>query len=404
MRSVNRFQAWFGDLWHLRWREAFATLRERFAQDRLGVTAGSLTFTTTIALVPMITVVLAVVTAFPVFSKFQDITQRWLVESLVPDNIARQVLGYLTLFAGKANKLGLAGLVALVLSVLSMIFTIDRTLNAIWRVRTARSLGQRILIYWTAMTVGPLIFGLSVSISSYAISASKGLVVGLPGGVGLLLDLVQFFLVAAVMAAMFQYVPNTHVRWGHAWMGGLFVAVCLEVAKRLLGYYLSKVPAYSVVYGAFATLPILLIWIYIAWVIVLLGATLTAYVPSLLAGAPRRRSGAGSEFQVALEILQALDSVRQTADKGLTMAQLSARLGLTAQHIEPAVERLAAMDWIGLLNEAQGPQSDARYVLLVDPQTTAARPMLEFLLAHNPATAALWSAAGWERTTLRSLL
>lgn len=404
MRSVNRFQAWFGDLWHLRWREAFATLRERFAQDRLGVTAGSLTFTTTIALVPMITVVLAVVTAFPVFSKFQDITQRWLVESLVPDNIARQVLGYLTLFAGKANKLGLAGLVALVLSVLSMIFTIDRTLNAIWRVRTARSLGQRILIYWTAMTVGPLIFGLSVSISSYAISASKGLVVGLPGGVGLLLDLVQFFLVAAVMAAMFQYVPNTHVRWGHAWMGGLFVAVCLEVAKRLLGYYLSKVPAYSVVYGAFATLPILLIWIYIAWVIVLLGATLTAYVPSLLAGAPRRRSGAGSEFQVALEILQALDSVRQTADKGLTMAHLSARLGLTAQHIEPAVERLAAMDWIGLLNEAQGPQSDARYVLLVDPQTTAARPMLEFLLAHNPATAALWSAAGWERTTLRSLL
>ncbi len=404
MRSVNRFQAWFGDLWHLRWREAFATLRERFAQDRLGVTAGSLTFTTTIALVPMITVVLAVVTAFPVFSKFQDITQRWLVESLVPDNIARQVLGYLTLFAGKANKLGLAGLVALVLSVLSMIFTIDRTLNAIWRVRTARSLGQRILIYWTAMTVGPLIFGLSVSISSYAISASKGLVVGLPGGVGLLLDLVQFFLVAAVMAAMFQYVPNTHVRWGHAWMGGLFVAVCLEIAKRLLGYYLSKVPAYSVVYGAFATLPILLIWIYIAWVIVLLGATLTAYVPALLAGAPRRRSGAGSEFQVALEILQALDSVRQTADKGLTMAQLSARLGLTAQHIEPAVERLAAMDWIGLLNEAQGPQSDARYVLLVDPQTTAARPMLEFLLAHNPATAALWSAAGWERTTLRSLL
>ncbi len=404
MRSVDRFQAWFGDLWHLRWREAFATLRERFAQDRLGVTAGSLTFTTTIALVPMITVVLAVVTAFPVFSKFQDITQRWLVESLVPDNISRQVLGYLTLFAGKANKLGLAGLVALVLSVLSMIFTIDRTLNAIWRVRTARSLGQRILIYWTAMTVGPLIFGLSVSISSYAISASKGLVVGLPGGVGLLLDLVQFFLVAAVMAAMFQYVPNTHVRWGHAWMGGLFVAVCLEIAKRLLGYYLSKVPAYSVVYGAFATLPILLIWIYIAWVIVLLGATLTAYVPSLLAGAPRRRSGAGSEFQVALEILQALDSVRQTTGKGLTMAHLSARLALTAQHIEPAVERLVAMDWIGLLSEAQGPQSDARYVLLVDPQTTPARPLLEFLLDPNPATTALWGAAGWERATLRSLL
>ena len=404
MRSFHRFRAWLGDLWHLRWREAFVTLRERFAQDRLGVTAGSLTFTTTIALVPMITVVLAVVTAFPVFSKFQDIAQKWLVESLVPENIARQVLGYLTLFAGKANKLGLAGLVILVLSVLAMILTIDRTLNAIWRVRTARSLGQRMLIYWTAMTVGPLIFGLSVTMTSYAISASKGLVAGLPGGVGLLLDTVQFGMVAAVMAAMFQYVPNTHVRWGHAWMGGLFVAVCLEIAKRLLGYYLSKVPTYSLVYGAFATLPILLVWIYIAWVIVLLGATLTAYVPALLEGAPRRRAGAGSEFQVALEILQALDSVRQSADKGLTMSALSTRLSLTAQQLEPALERLVAMDWIGLLSEAQGPQSDARYVILADPQTTPARPLLTLLLEHNPATAALWAGAGWQQANLRSIL
>jgi len=349
-------------------------------------------------------VVLAVVTAFPVFSKFQDIAQKWLVESLVPENIARQVLGYLTLFAGKANKLGLAGLVILVLSVLAMIFTIDRTLNSIWRVRTKRSLGQRMLIYWTAMTVGPLIFGLSVTMTSYAISASKGLVAGLPGGVGLLLDTVQFGMVAAVMAAMFQYVPNTHVRWGHAWMGGLFVAVCLEIAKRLLGYYLSKVPTYSLVYGAFATLPILLVWIYIAWVIVLLGATLTAYVPALLEGAPRRLAGAGSEFQVALEILQALDSVRQSADKGLTMSALSTRLSLTAQQLEPALERLVAMDWIGLLSEAQGPQSDARYVLLADPQTTPARPLLALLLEHNPATATLWAGAGWQQATLRSLL
>ena len=404
MRIFHRFQAWFSDLWHLRWREAFVTLRERFAKDRLGLTAGSLTFTTTLALVPMITVVLAVVTAFPVFSKFQDLAQKWLVESLVPDNIARQVLGYLTLFAGKANKLGLAGLVVLVLSVLSMILTIDRTLNAIWRVRTVRTLGQRMLIYWTAMTVGPLIFGLSVSMTSYAISASKGLVVGLPGGVGLLLDLVQFGMVAAVMTAMFQYVPNTHVRWGHAWMGGLFVAVCLEIAKRLLGYYLSKVPTYSVVYGAFATLPILLVWIYIAWVIVLLGATLTAYVPALLNGAPRRRAGAGSEFQVALEILQALDKVRHSGHRGLTMSGLSTYLALNAQQLEPALERLVAMDWVGLLSEAHGAQNDARYVLLAEPNTTPARPLLVLLLEPNPATAAIWAGAGWEQATLRSLL
>ena len=163
-------------------------------------------------------------------------------------------------------------------------------------------------------------------------------------------------------------------------------------------------PTYSLVYGAFATLPILLVWIYIAWVIVLLGATLTAYVPALLEGAPRRRAGAGSEFQLALEILQALDSVRQSADKGLTMSALSTRLSLTAQQLEPALERLVVMDWIGLLSEAQGPQSDARYVLLADPQTTPARPLLTLLLEHNPATATLWAGAGWQQATLRSLL
>ena len=404
MRKIDRLQAWFGDLWHLRWREAFATLRERFAQDRLGVTAGSLTFTTTIALVPMITVVLAVVTAFPVFNKFQDITQKWLVESLVPDNIARQVLGYLTLFAGKANKLGLAGLVALALSVLAMIFTIDRTLNAIWRVRRARPLGQRLLIYWTAMTVGPLVFGLSVSMSSYAISASKSVVGGMPGGVGLLLDSVQFGMVATVMAAMFYYLPNTRVRWGHAWMGAVFVALCLELAKRLLGLYLSKVPTYSLVYGAFATVPILLIWIYIAWVIVLLGATLTAYVPSLLAGAPRRRAGAGSEFQVALEILQALDAVRLEPAKGLGINALSVHLELAAQDLAPTLERLVAMDWIGLLSEEQGTEASARYVLLADPESTPAKPLLASLLQPNAATAALWASAGWERASLRDIL
>jgi membrane protein len=97
----------------------------------------------------------------------------------------------------------------------------------------------------------------------------------MPGGVSLLLDTLQFILVAGGMAAMFHFVPNTHVRWGHAWMGGLFVSACMEVAKKLLALYLSKVPTYSVMYGAFATVPILLVWIYVAWVIVLLGAALT---------------------------------------------------------------------------------------------------------------------------------
>ena len=123
------------DLQHFPWRSTALTLGERFREDRLSLTASSLTFTTTIALVPFLTVALALFTAFPIFNKLQGALQAWLVQSLVPDTIARQVLGYLTQFAGKASRLGTAGLAVLFVTALALILTIDRTLNSIWRVR-----------------------------------------------------------------------------------------------------------------------------------------------------------------------------------------------------------------------------------------------------------------------------
>jgi membrane protein len=405
MQAIDRFRVWLADVASVRWLDAAHTLRERFREDRLGLTASSLTFTTTIALVPFFTVALAVFTAFPMFAKFQDVLQKWLVESLVPDNIARQVLGYLSQFAGKASKLGVAGLAALLGSALALIFTIDRTLNSIWRVRTRRPFGQRVLIYWAAITLGPVVLGASLSMTSYALSASKGLVGAMPGGVSLLLDILQFLLVAGGMAAMFHYVPNTFVRWGHAWMGGLFVSTLMEVAKKLLALYLSKVPTYSAVYGAFATFPILLVWIYMAWVIVLLGAALTAYVPSLIAGIPRRRSGMGWQFQLALEVLRELDQAAATAQKGQTMAQLCATLAVDAQRVETVVEALTALDWIGQLDEADVYGAEARFVLLAQPERVNLAPLLEkLLLPRNPSSEKLWLGAQWPTSSLRDAL
>jgi membrane protein len=400
---IESIRTWLGDVARMPWRDAALTLRERFREDRLGLTASSLTFTTTIALVPFITVALAVFTAFPMFAKFQDVLQKWLIQSLVPDNISRQVLGSLNHFAGQASKLGAAGLAALAASALALIFTIDRTLNSIWRVRNKRPLGQRVLIYWAAMTLGPLVLGASLSMTSYALSASKGFVTVLPGGLSYLLDSLQFILVTGGMAAMFHYVPNTAVRWGHAWMGGLFVSSCMEVAKKLLALYLSKVPTYSVMYGAFATFPILLVWIYMAWVIVLLGATLTAYVPSLLAGMPRRRSGPGWQFQLALEVLRLLNRARSEPDKGKSIAQLCVDLQVEAQRLEPVMEKLTSMDWVGCLNEADA--AGGRFILLVEPATTALEPLVgALLLTRNGGTEKLWHKDSWTASRLGDAL
>ncbi len=400
----QRFEKLAASLSTFPWRTTALTLRERFREDRLGLTASSLTFTTTIALVPLMTVALAAFTAFPMFAKFQTVLQQWLLESLIPDNIARQVLGYLTQFAGKASRLGVLGGAFLVSTALALVLTIDRTLNNIWRVRTPRSLGQRVLIYWAGITLGPLLLGVSLSITSYAVSASSGLVGVMPGGLRLLLDIVQFILMSWAMAAMYYYVPNTQVPWSHAWAGGLFVSAGFEIAKKLLALYLGKVPTYSVIYGAFATVPILLMWIYVAWVIVLLGAVMTAYLPGLLSGLEQREQGHGMQFQLALEALQQLDRVRTTAQRGWTIEQLGAALRVDPVELEPVLETLTTLDWVGLLREEPADQA-GRYVLLADPDATPLAPLLERqLLPATDSTRHLWENCRWNALLLRDAL
>ena len=364
------------------WRNTAHVLRERFREDKLGVTASSLTFTTMIALVPLLTVALSIFTAFPIFAKMQDVLQKWLIESLVPDNIARSVLGYLTQFASKASRLGAVGLIALLVTALALILTIDRTLNSIWRVKLARSLAQRVMIYWAGITLGPVLLAVSLTITSYAVSASKGMVGSLPGGLGFLLGLFQFMLSAGGMAALFRFVPNAPVRWAHAWSGGIFVAVAFEAAKKLLAIYLGAVPTYSAVYGAFATVPIFLLWIYIAWVIVLLGAVVAAYLPSLLNGVARRGGTPGWRFQLAIEVLQALHAARNLPGKGMSLAELSTRLRVDDLQLEQPVETLQKLDWIGLLQEQGTPATlhAPRYVLLADPDATPLMPLADKLL------------------------
>ena len=403
-----RLETALKDLSRFPWKSTAHTLRERFSSDQLGLTASSLTFTTTIALVPLITVALAVFTAFPMFSTLQAVLQQWLIESLIPDNISRQVLGYLTQFSGKASKLGVVGVAILLVTALSLILTIDRTLNRIWRVRRRRPLGQRVLIYWAAITLGPLLLGASLTLTSYAISASKGVVGVMPGGVQFLLNVLEFLLLAAGMAALYRFVPNTYVKRGHAWTGGFFVAAGIEAAKKILTLYLAAMPTYSVVYGAFAIVPILLVWIYVAWVIVLLGAVIAAYLPSLLAGVARRASPHGWQFQLAIEALQQLHAVRDAAVRGLTIMQLATRLQVDSVQMEPVLETLTALDWVGRLDEEQAAEQvdrGSRYVLLANPDATLLAPLMEqLLLARVDSTQNLWKNGQWPSLNMRSVL
>jgi membrane protein len=395
-KSRSRVRAFVQGVAGFPWRNTAWTLRERFREDRLGQTAGSLTFTTTIALVPLLTVALALITAFPMFAKFQDVLQKWLIESLVPENISRQVFAYMSQFSRRAGRLGWTGLGVLFLTALGLIFTIDRTFNALWRVQRPRAFGQRLLVYWAAITLGPLLMMLSLLGTSYIGPATN-----LSPSLRLALDLFESLPVALALAAVYHYVPNTRVKWMHAWTGAIFATVALEVAKKLLAYYLKAVPAYSAVYGAFATVPILLIWIYTAWVIVLLGAVIAAYLPSLLAGVARRSPEPGWQFQLALEMVRVLAVARRAPGHGMTLMQLSRKLRVDPLQLEPLAEVLERLNWVGRL--AGGMRGEPmRLVLLVDPERALLAPLVDALLL--PRRAGLWRKAKLDELSLREAL
>jgi membrane protein len=363
------------------WFDTARTLRERFREDHLGLTASSLTFTTLIALVPLVTVMLAVFSAFPMFSSFQGALEKYFLQALVPDAIAKPVLGALTQFATKAARMGSLGLVLLLLTALALMLTIDRALNAIWRVREARSFAQRVLVYWGGLTLGPLVLGVSLSLTASVLSFGRGVFGASSGGVALLLNIVEFVLLAGGMATLFHYVPNTHVRWRHAWAGGVFVAAGLEVAKRVLAWYVGQVPTFSAVYGAFASVPIFLLWIYVGWVIVLWGAVIAAYAPSLSMHIVRFGSLPGQRFALALTVLDRLAEARRSGAHGLALHEIAAHLRIDPLQVEPVVEALVALDWIARVAET-GAQ---RLVLLAEPATTPLAPLVDALLLGDSA-------------------
>jgi membrane protein len=344
---------------------------------------------------------LALFAAFPVFGKFQGALQQYFLQSLVPDNIAKPVLGTLTQFAAKASRLGTAGLVFLLVSALALMLTIDRTLNGIWRVRKPRPIAQRVLVYWAALTLGPLVLGMSLTLSSYALTASRGIVDALPGGLALALQTLEFVLMAVAASALFRYVPNTDVRWRHALAGGLFVAAGLEAAKHALAWYVGSMPGISVVYGAFATLPILLLWIYLSWLVLLFGAVIAAYAPSLQMHLVRQSDAPGRRFALALALLRALDLARRTPPHGLTVAQLAAAQRVEPLQVDAALELLSQLGWVGRLEE----QADRRHVLLCDPATAPAEPLVDqLLLAPDPRSRAFRQQTSLSSLTLAQLI
>ncbi len=254
--------------WHGAW-EFFIAVVRRFYEDRGAQVAGSLTFTTLLAIVPLLTVALALATAFPVFDQAIGTLQAFLFENFLPDAAGLQAISEQILaFSEEAGRLTAIGLIFLLVTAVMLMLTIDDALNRIYRVRRRRPLGQQVIMYWSVLTLWPVLIGTSLSTTSLLIGETSALV-----------RLIPFVFTWAALTVLYILVPYRHVLFRHAAAGALLAGVAFEVAKRAFAVYLQNFPTYTLIYGAFATLPIFLVWVYLSWLVVIAGAVLTAMLP-----------------------------------------------------------------------------------------------------------------------------
>ena len=316
----------------------------RFDEERCFQLAGSLTYTTLLALVPLITVVLAIGATFPVFREWIAHLDVWFTRNVLPEQIAGSVSGYVTEFAAAAAKLTAFGIVLLAATAVMMMMTIDNGLSQIFRVSRPRSLAQQVLIYWAVLTLGPMLMSLSVSMTSMLMAASSGLARDVPALHFTMLRVAPFLLTTVAYTLVYLLVPNRKIHFGHAVAGGMVAGIMFEAMQRMFALYIANFPTYQLVYGAFSAVPIFLVWLYCSWLVVLFGAALTAVLPKPLQPSWRGRP-AGQQFYEALEVLGALAEA-QRHGRTLPLAELVDKIDLAPEQCERLLERMERSGWI----------------------------------------------------------
>ena len=320
----------------------------RFKEERCFQLCGSLTFTTLLALVPLITIMATVMTAFPVFDNVVETLRAYVASNLVPAGSSRLITVYMQQFTENAAKLTALGIVLLGVSAIMLMLTIDRAFNTIWRVKRPRSLIQRVLIYWSVLTIGPMLIGGSLSLTSWLVTQSLGVGRQAPELTVAFLKLGPLFLTSVAFGFLYRTVPNRQVTVLDAVVGGIIAAFAFEAMKIGFGHFVANFASYKLVYGTFASLPILLMWIYLSWVVIVFAAVITAVLPYWRTGGVILEQAPGAQFVSAMEILRML--YRAYLDGYvLNLQQLRTALKLSWEEAESILDKLVGAGWVAKL-------------------------------------------------------
>lgn len=260
----------------------FKVFLYRFKQNKLNQAAGYLTYSTMLAFVPLIMVFFSIFTAFPVFNEVTGELKQFIFTNFAPS--ASDVVGeYIDQFVNNSKQMSAVGIISLIVVALMLINSIDRTLNSIWHDTSVRPAVFSFAIYWLILTLGPIIIATSIGISTYVTTFATRTFeqdLGLPIGIKLL-GLLPFFLTWFIFTILYMVVPNKKVSVVHSAAGALIAAVFFTLGKQAFTWYITNFPSYQLIYGAMATLPIMLLWIQLSWTAILLGAQLSAVLADM---------------------------------------------------------------------------------------------------------------------------
>ncbi|MGH6891069.1 MAG: YihY family inner membrane protein [Dongiaceae bacterium] len=299
----------------------------RFVRDSCPSVAASLSYTSLLAIVPMLAIGLAMFAAFPAFNNLRDDMLRALIESAAP-SLAMMVEEHLQAFIRNAGETTGVGIIGLAVTALLLINTIQTAFDRIWGGGRGFKI-QRFPVYWALITLGPILFGIAFSVSGYAfaLAQSSGFA-GMSGAVRTYAAVAPFLLEAVGFLLFYRLIPTKPVRWVDAATGAVIAALLFEFLKRAFGIYLSFLGSYQTLYGALATLPIFLIWMYLAWLVVLIGAEVTAALPEWRSGRrdPDERPRRGDILGLALGILAVLRAAQSAPVGGEKIGRLSQEL------------------------------------------------------------------------------
>ncbi|HGO5815273.1 TPA: virulence factor BrkB family protein [Mannheimia haemolytica] len=266
-------------MWNRLW--AFIKLFvTRYNENNIAISAGYLTYSTMLAIVPFVVVLFSIFTFFPIFHEANEQLKAFIYDNFAP-SASEMVSEYIELFVSNAKQMGLVSFIGLFVVTIMLIKSIDEALNTIWHNNRQRPMWFSFLLYFLILLFGPLLAGASIAITTYVMSLS---IFNGSGALSLgqhLLELMPFLLIWLLFTLVYKFIPIRKVKFKHAAIGALMAAIFFTLGKKAFIWYITAFPSYQAIYGALAVLPIMIVWIHLSWQVVLLGGQFAAILDEI---------------------------------------------------------------------------------------------------------------------------